>query len=463
VFEFIKRIWYRMSESDQAEVKQIIEWTMSLVGIATAPGAPITAPTPNDPPEWTATPTPNAWQAGVGGTYDLRNDVVDPEGDTMTFVLSVGAWPTGVSLNSNGVITATSSVAEGTTAGLTITADDGTNSPVSSSSFSIVVPSTSSKRWNPGHYIKCQGQHADPDQVDYVNGIQSKINNDVEDIPEIVGAYFVLAWGAINTTGSTMYWEDLDAIVDNLTSKGKQAILQINWKSFYSSSIGPLVPADLLSQVDTTSRGYWGGVHREATMTRLIACYEAVATRYDNNPNFEMVVTAESVPSWGSVTRPGDYSHAALSTQLQRLYTACDTAFVKSNVMPFINTLGSDGDVLDIMEKAYALGIGIGIPDARTQVQSWDLFQNVDAGGFSAIRDYRGQVAHMTVASNSALDLNTAATINSFCGTAKVTHMAWVTSKSGAGSTWTDIKTEIQANPSLLDTTCPTQYGSCEV
>lgn len=103
-----------------------------------AASTPFFVDPPNEPPEWIATPTPT-WVAGVGGTYDLNNDTFDPESDSLTFVKTAGTWPTGVSLNSNGIITATSAVVEGTTAGFTVTADDGTNSPVASSSFSVEI------------------------------------------------------------------------------------------------------------------------------------------------------------------------------------------------------------------------------------------------------------------------------------------------------------------------------------
>ena len=99
-------------------------------------------PPPNIAPEWTGTPIPT-WSEGVGGTYDLKDDTFDPEDDPLTFVKTAGSFPTGVTLNSNGVLTATNSVVEGTTAGFTVTADDGTASPVASPSFSIIIGASS--------------------------------------------------------------------------------------------------------------------------------------------------------------------------------------------------------------------------------------------------------------------------------------------------------------------------------
>lgn len=103
-------------------------------------GRKVSVQPPNLPPEWTATPNPQ-WQAGVGGTYDLSNDTFDQEGDSLTYTLNGGsaALPTGVSLASNGILTATSAVTEATTAAVLVDIDDGVNSLVTSPSFSIVI------------------------------------------------------------------------------------------------------------------------------------------------------------------------------------------------------------------------------------------------------------------------------------------------------------------------------------
>lgn len=101
-----------------------------------AGGSPNTPP--NDPPTWTSTPNPS-FEDAVGGTYALSQNTQDPEGDPLTYTLTSGSWPTGVSMNSAGLITATTSVVEGTTAGLQVDIDDGTNTPVTSATFSLVI------------------------------------------------------------------------------------------------------------------------------------------------------------------------------------------------------------------------------------------------------------------------------------------------------------------------------------
>jgi hypothetical protein len=394
----------------------------------------------------------------VGGTYDLRNDVVDQEGDSLTFVKTAGAWPTGVSMASNGVITATSGVSAGAS-GITVTADDGTNSPVASSSFSVTVPSSAAKRWNPGHYIKTTGNHADSDQVDYWNGVNSTIIDTVEDIPEILGAYVNVAWGAMNPTGSTFYWDDLDNTLSILVARGKKMIVEIGYKGYHSQE-GVLVPADLRPS-DETTRGWWGGIHRPDTMTRFIAAMQAFADRYDDNPNVEMVTTQETAPSFGG-SEPSDYDKGDYVVQLKRMYDAGEQMFSKINWAPQHNYLS--GYTSDILEYLYNLKIGFYSPDARPNVVAWQMYEDDHP---EAVRDYRGQMCHPATISSSTLHdvggiYGPAATHINRCQQQQVTHLCWITWSTQSGATWSEIKTAIQADPTL-QTACPTQYGSCEV
>jgi len=113
------------------------------MGIVVASNLSATPSQPlNGPPEWTGTPNP-VWIAGIGGTYNLADDTTDPEDDALTFVKTTGSWPTGVSMDSSGLITATGAVVEGVTGGITVTVEDGLNPPVASSSFVITVNAAS--------------------------------------------------------------------------------------------------------------------------------------------------------------------------------------------------------------------------------------------------------------------------------------------------------------------------------
>lgn len=117
-------------------------YEVSIMGLLAGSDLISIAP-PNLSPSWTSTPGPN-FVDGVGGLYDLEDDTFDPESDSLTYTLNGGsaAFPTGVSMDSAGLITATSSVVVGTTTGILVDIDDGINSLVTSPSFSIVIAST---------------------------------------------------------------------------------------------------------------------------------------------------------------------------------------------------------------------------------------------------------------------------------------------------------------------------------
>lgn len=91
----------------------------------------------NNAPTWTGTPNPT-FTEGVAGEYDLCQLATDQDDDPLTCALATCSAPTGIT-DEDGVLTATTGTSAGTTTSCTATADDGTASPVSSSSFSITV------------------------------------------------------------------------------------------------------------------------------------------------------------------------------------------------------------------------------------------------------------------------------------------------------------------------------------
>ncbi len=311
-------------------------------------------------------------------------------------------------------------------------------------------PEPSAKRWNPGHYLKTQGNHAKSNQGGYWSDVNDSINTRVEDIPEILGAYVTIAWGVFNPVGSTYSWSEIDEVLASLTDKGKRLILELSYKSFTSGGAGLEAPSDLSGEIERTNSGWFAGVHRANVMDRYISAVEAIADRYDSHDNFEIMTNAETAPSFGS-NEPGDYSKGSFAVQLRRLYSAAAQVFVKSNYCPLVNHLGKE--VPDLVEEIYQLRIGLGGPDAR-QDMGWDVFK----GGAGAVRDYRQTIPRYLTASMSSLNKTSPEIIINESQENSVTHLSWISSH--RDHTWTNIKLAIQANPDLY-TDCPTQYENC--
>lgn len=426
---------------------------------------------PNNPPEWTATPTIN-WIATVGGTYDMKDDTFDPEGNSLTFVRTAGTWPTGVTMDTAGVLTATTSVVAGDTSGITVTIDDGTNSPVSSPSISVSIipepPIGGGIKWNPGHYLKIQGKPTQTDQADYEQDVLQSINANMDDDAVIIGCHCGFGWGALNPTGSQYNWDLVYTVLDRVATSSKFLIAQIQSKNF-STNKGLEAPADILAQVIETNTGWTAALWRNGTegfpdvMGRYITFWTAFIAEFDSHPNLEIFVPTESATSLGAFA-PADFTTGKMAIQLDRMYKALAPLATKSNIAANINHLGTGAgdEVPALLETAYQEGMMHATPDAKATV-GYTAFTGVATYSVPVTRDYRTKMGCLEVYSNDVAvqqgGEDPPETIDDE-QVHKTTHLSWIPSKTGAQS-WASIITAIIADPTL-ETTCPDKYSSCE-
>jgi len=428
---------------------------------------------PNNPPEWTGVATLN-WIATVGGSYDLKDDTFDPEGDSLTFVLTAGSWPTGVTMDTAGVLTATSSVVAGDTTGITVTIDDGTNDPVPSPSLTVDIsviaepPPGGGIKWNPGHYLKVQGKPTQTDQADYEQDVLQSINANMDDDAVIIGAHVGFGWGALNPTGSQYNWQLVHTILDRMATSNKFLIAQIQSKNF-STNKGLEAPADIIAQVVPTNTGWTACLWRNGTegfpdvMGRYITFWTAFIAEFNGHPNLEIFVPTESATSLGAFA-PADFTTGKFAVQLDRMYTALAPLATKTNIAANINHLGTgaNDEVPALIETAYQEGMMHATPDAKATV-GYNAFTGVATYSVPVTRDYRGIMGCLEVYSNDVAvqggGEDPPETINDEQAH-KTTHLSWIPSKTGAQS-WASIITAIIADP-LLTSTCPDKYSSCE-
>jgi hypothetical protein len=88
----------------------------------------------NDSPVWSTT----AGSLGAWSGSSIQLSATDDESNTITYSLTSGSLPTGLSLSSSGLISGTSTAASGTYT-FTVSASDGVNTAVTRS-FSLVIP-----------------------------------------------------------------------------------------------------------------------------------------------------------------------------------------------------------------------------------------------------------------------------------------------------------------------------------
>ena len=226
-------------------------------------------------------------------------------------------------------------------------------------------------------------------------------------------------------------------------------------RRFNTTSNSGIVPEYLKGDLYQTTTGYGVALWRPAVMDRYIALTRALCARYDNEPYVEILrVPNESSPSVSSDMAPSDYTRAALAGQLKRLFAAAKDSCTRTIVVASVNNLS--GEEEGLINAAYKLPIAFGSPDAID-----DMGHRIFAGSNSTSFDYRGRIAHYTIAS-SPFDrwekITTARRVMSLSGRRltrlRISRGCW---QESAGNTWPDILSAIAANPNLY-TACPRAY-----
>ena len=70
----------------------------------------------------------------------------------------------------------------------------------------VVSSPSNQRKWNPGHYVKTQGQMCNPDQIAYFTGISNGLKAHVASNDSLIGALVIYAWGALETNKSAYDW-----------------------------------------------------------------------------------------------------------------------------------------------------------------------------------------------------------------------------------------------------------------
>lgn len=323
------------------------------------------------------------------------------------------------------------------------------------------VGTSAAKKWNPGHYLKPQGNHAQADQAGYISAITGQLGK-VNDSPEIVGALVGYAWGTLEPTKGNYDWDPIYTHLNYLSARGKKLMLMVSVKCF-STDCSHLAPADMASEVIVTGRvastsivAIW----EEQNMDVLIDLMEALAAEFDGHPALEMVVGAESAPSLQGAA-PASFSNDIFAAQLKRMYTAQAAAFKTTNVIANVNFLGNQ--VAGLLEHAYLAAAGRGLPDVFDSAGSF-VFRGECYNSDCGVRDYRGLVPHLGVVSSPTLtgkhdvSIDDPAEIIAYGLANKFTHFAWVSSGIGEDS-WENIIDALETTTPNVQLACPTAYS----
>lgn len=304
---------------------------------------------PNAPSALVVTSTTSStvslsWAAPVGGasTYNLyRNSI-----EVQSSISGTTTTDTGLSASTGYTyfVTGTNSFGEG---------------PQSNSVVGTTTSSGQAVKWRPGNWIES-------DTVIKSTGGLSLVQSDIDAIaslPNVVGIMLLVTWANLQQSINVYDFSKLDPIVSYIKSKGKKWCLQVVGGDFNSTHPGTsdtsILPQYIQNNVAlygqagyrvagvTTqpggASGWWGGdgngntygaaLWRPNVMAEWIKLGQAVAVKYDSDPDFEGYYQGEDSFYQGTGSTNGsDYNDATQENNWQNYLTACCTSFVTSNV-----------------------------------------------------------------------------------------------------------------------------------
>jgi hypothetical protein len=289
----------------------------------------------------------------------------------------------------------------------------------SSSSYGAAVtgaPSAGAStaiRFRPGHYLWPDGIPVLSNAAVRKAQILSVIGSEVCPNSQVKGIQMHVAWAILEGTSAGDYsagFAFVDEVVDRLNACGKLLMLVVHdrWFGGSGSDKTIFVPAYLFGAtygavqsptpcVGTTQSGYRVGgvilssasacnftgglavmpaIWEAPVMDRLIALAQAYGARYNGNASVEMFSPTEEIavavpPSLG-------YSHAALGTQIGRLYAATREAWPNTALRLKMNYYGSTSQHCSLMTTLAGLDVAIGGPDTlpAEEITTNELFTN---------------------------------------------------------------------------------------
>jgi hypothetical protein len=245
-------------------------------------------------------------------------------------------------------------------------------------------------KWHPGQYMSLRNSHK------YDEANQDSIKQ-IGNEPAIAGVLRDWSWRDIETNKGAYDFSDIDEYLKTVASVKKHLIIRIENRVFGAQS-GSAVPNYLKSDPTyqggeiAMDNGVVARIWDAPVMDRYIALMQALAQRYDSNPNVEGISTSESAVGFSDkYPAPASYSPPALLTQLERYVAAVRQAWAHSAVFIDTNYLGTDAQMQALIDFAVDNAAVIGGPDVLPgkHIQSDQIMTGAAGNG----TDYRGVVA----------------------------------------------------------------------
>jgi hypothetical protein len=331
---------------------------------------------------------------------------------------------------------------------------------------SVTGQGQGSIKWHPGHYM-------------LVFRGESHATIMTQRIPEICkesalqGLQVRMDWGKLENGKGNYDFSRVDEMYDALESCGKRLIMQIQVANFNSTDATGLVPGYLLVDpeykggVAKTRSGFIARLWEESVMTRLVALGTALGARYDNKPNFEGIVLAETAT--GQVADGYGFTGTAYVGQLERGIASMLAAWPTTNLIVFNNYIQgvSDAQLIDFVQFLRSNRSTMGGPDTlpppHSSTKGESIYRGV-LGGVDMRRLMPAMFAVQTPELGGKEGTFSPKELYDHCvGTNRCSHMFWIRNMTNGGveQHWdTGILPFLRLNP-RTDETCPANYAGC--
>jgi hypothetical protein len=318
-------------------------------------------------------------------------------------------------------------------------------------------------KWHPGHYLMLDAYSSQATHFSQIN--------EIANVSSIKGVELRVWWYQLETSKGKYNFSKVDTYLKKVKSlpAPKRLVVRIMDRKFGVNSRSGIVPTYLMSEriyrggVTASKNGYVARLWEAPVMDRLIAVYQAMGRRYDNEPYFEGIRTGETTLGFGK-SAPAGYSHAALENQYERLARSARAAMPRTSLFFSTNYLGNNAVMGELIQSFVGPGVAVGGPNVMPYNMTQG--QRVWTGQFGA--DFRGLLPIVNSVEPGELGGNlgnyTPKQISNFAyGTLHVSHLFWSrnTWSGNSGQRWsTGILPFLRTNPPTR-TNCPTVYGLC--
>ncbi len=231
--------------------------------------------------------------------------------------------------------------------------------PTTMASVTQPESGTVSVKWNPGHYM---GLPADVEDSEFHAGL-----DEIQDLPFVKGALLRVFWRQLEPQKDVYDFSRIDRYLELAAAHKKRFGLLLTTKNYRAGVASPdYLRTPLFDGGVFLVAKFKGTIGDNITLWdsntyyRLVRLIKALATRYDGNPWFEVLVINETAFGQPVIPMP-EAQRASFFDNLMRVDIAARQSFSRTVVIQYVNFPYTYTP--SVAQNLLNNGIGIGGPD----------------------------------------------------------------------------------------------------